>query len=69
MSARLKEEPIRYEEMLRDRDSITWNSRWLESEKGRRWTHEIFPNLQSREQANYDPMPEMVHFLTGDGRN
>jgi hypothetical protein len=28
------------------------------------WIHEIFPNLRSRKQADYDPTPKMIHFIT-----
>jgi len=44
----------------------TWDSRWLEIEKGQ-WIQEIFSNLQSRKQADHDSTPETLHFLTGYG--
>jgi len=64
-------EPNRYDEILQGRKleeilNDTWNDRWLETEKGQ-WTHEIYPDLRSRKEVDHDPMPEMVHFLTGHG--
>jgi hypothetical protein len=44
---------------------MIWNNIWLETEKGQ-WIHEIYPDLRSRKQANYNLTPEMVH-LTEHG--
>jgi len=48
------------EEFLND----TWNNRWLKTQKSQ-WTHEVYPDLRNRKEADHDPTPEMVHFLTG----
>jgi len=63
--------PNRYDEILQGRKleeflNDTWNDKWLETEKGQ-WIHEIYPDLRSRKEVDYDPTLEMVHFLTGHG--
>jgi len=32
--------------------------------KKMQWTYEIYLDLYIRKQADHDPMPEMIHFLT-----
>jgi hypothetical protein len=49
------------EEFLND----TWNNRWLETQKGQ-WTHEVYPDLRSRKEADHDSTQEMVHFQDMD---
>ncbi|KAK9747006.1 Reverse transcriptase (RNA-dependent DNA polymerase) [Popillia japonica] len=52
---------------IRNRIHDMWQTRWDDSEKGRR-VHHLLPNIEERLQMKYfSPSPGLVHYITGHG--